>query len=261
MATNITLLTSPVLWSSAYDDIEYVFNFDNLDISSASSISGGTITRITPSVSFAIIPPINSYCYIDSGIYLGLWKVLESTLTYVDLDLTYSANQTTGIVKSLRLPTFTLYKGFQVTENFPTQLPYTLVTSFTHTFNSSYQLAINLKGLLQKIFTIIEPDITSDFDYSVFNAFRLVWDVDQETEIKYVLNSSITTDELNDGYIENGAYLTNTSEPLLWACGISFMTKFIGGFPTLQVFNGGTQVVAGFSSAFQSDQFSQGYDI
>lgn len=260
MPTNVSLTSSPVLWSSAYDDIEFVFDFDAINISSTSNPSG-TITRVTVATAFAINPPINSYVFIDSGQYLGLQRVLASTSTTVDLDVVYSGNQTTGTLKSLRLPTFSLYKGFKSTEEFPVQLPYTLVASFTHTFNDSYQLSINLKGLLQRIFTIVAPDITTDYDFSVFNAFRLTWDDDNETDIRYVLNSSISTEELNESYITNGRYLTNVDNPLLWGCGQSFMTKFKDGFPALEIFNSGTQAVAGFSNAFQSNQFSQGYDI
>lgn len=261
MATNVTLTTSPDLWSSAYSDIEFVFDFDEINISSATNPSG-TITRITVATAFAINPPVNSYCYIDSGIYLGLWRVLASTSTTVDLNVTYTANQTTGTLKSLRVPTFSLYKGFKVGEQFPTELPYTLVTSFTHNFNSSYQLAINLKGLLQRIFTIEEPDLNSGIDFSVFNGYRLVWDSDNETDLLFVLNCSIPTSELNDSYLTNGLYLSNNELPLKWGCGVSFMTKFVDGFPTLEIYNGGTLVTGGFNLAdFLAADFDAGFDI
>ena len=42
----------------------------------------------------------------------------------------------------------------------------------------------------------------------------------------------------------------------MFGCGISFMTRFVNGFPTLQIYNGGEQTVAGFSNAFQSNQFN-----
>jgi hypothetical protein len=259
MATNVSLTSSPELWNSAYDDIEFTFDFDEIDISAASNPSG-TITRITVGTAFAINPPVGSYCFINSGTYAGLWRVLASTSTTVDLDVVYTTNQNTGTLKSLRLPEFSLYKGFDSDEEFPGQLPLTLVTSFTHTFNEDYQLVINLRGLLQRIFRIVEPDITTDYDFSIFNAFRLTWD-GEETGVHYVLNSSITTEELNEGYITAGAYLTNVDLPLLWGCGTTFLTRFRDGFPVLEIFNSGVPAVAGFSNAFQMNQFEQGFDI
>lgn len=259
MATNLTLNTEPVLWNSAYSDIEYLFDFNGETITGVSEPSTGLI-RVTISGTWDINPPVNSYCTIDSGIYLGTHLVKASTTNTVDLKFTYSANQTSGTIKSLRSPVFSLYKGFKATEDFPTELPYTLVGSFTMLFNSDFQLALNLKGIIQRIFSVTEPDLNSGFDFTSFNAFRLEYD-GLTTDIKYALNSSITTEELNDSYIENGAYLVNTELPIMFGCGISFMTKFVNGFPTLQVYNGGVQTVAGFSNAFQSNQFSQGYDI
>jgi hypothetical protein len=259
MATNLTLNQQPELWNSAYSDIEYIFDFDAINISSVTNPSG-TICRVTVASAFAVNPPINSYCFISTGLYVGLWKVTGSTSTTVDIDATFAGTQTTGTLKSLRLPTFTLYKGFQATEDFPTELPYSIVTTFTHSFNSNNQLVINLKGLIQRIFTITEPDLNADFDFSSFNAFRLEYDGDV-TDIRYALNSSISTEELNNSYLANGAYLVPTELPIMFGCGISFMTRFVNGFPTLQIYNGGEQTVVGFSNAFQTNQFNQGLDI
>jgi hypothetical protein len=158
------------------------------------------------------------------------------------------------------LPQFELYKGFNTGEQFDAALPYTLVTSFTYIFNSNYQLEINIKGLVQKCFTIEPPVLTQDYDFSVFNAFRLVWD-EEITDYALVLNSSISTDELNAVYLSNGLPLTNVDEQLLWGCGNTFYTIFDGGYPKLKAFNGYDQAVAGFNNAFQTNQFSQGFDI
>jgi len=264
MATNLTLNTEPLLWNSAYSDITYIFDFNDYAISTiGEQISGSVGTgyaEITITGTWDVQPTLNQYVYIDSGTYLGLHRVLSSTTSTVVIDLDYTIVQNTGNIKSLRSPQFSLYKGFKATEDFPTELPYTLVTRFTPTFNSDYQLEINLKGLIQRIFTITEPDLDADFDFSSFNAFRLEYD-SEVTDIRYALNSSISTTELNESYLASGAYLVPTELPIMFSCGISFMTKFVNGFPTLQIYNAGEQTVAGFSNAFQSNQFSQGYDI
>jgi len=259
MATNLTLNTQPLLWNSAYSDINYIFDFNGETITGVAEPSAGTI-RVTISGTWDINPSVNQYCNIDSGIYSGTFRVTGSTSSTVDLKTDYTGTQTSGTIKSLRSPTFSLYKGFKPTEDFPTELPYTLVGNFNLLFNSNYQIEVNLKGLIQRIFEITEPDLTSDYDFSAFNAFRLEYD-GEKTDIRYALNSSISTAELNDSYLANGAYLVNTELPIMWGCGVSFFTKFVNGFPTLQVFNSGTQVTAGFSNAFQSNQFNQGLDI
>lgn len=264
MATNLTLNTQPELWNSAYSDINYLFDFNNKTIVMVTEEFSGSIgtgyCEVVISGTFDIQPSLNQYVYIDSGIYLGLHRVLSSTASSVVIDLTYTTLQNSGNIKSLRTPTFQLYKGFKPTEDFPTELPYKLVTSFTPTFNSNYQLLINLKGLIQRIFTITEPDLNADFDFSSFNAFRLEYD-GLVTDVRYALNSSITTTELNNSYLANGAYLVPTELPIMFDCGISFMTRFVNGFPTLQIYNGGEQTVVGFSNAFQTNQFNQGLDI
>lgn len=264
MATNLTLTTQPEEWNSAYSDIEYLFDFNDYVISTIDEEIVGSVgtgyAEITITTTWDIQPTLNQYVYVDSGTYLGRHRVLSSTSSTVVIDLDYSIVQNTGNVKSLRSPTFQLYKGFQATESFPTELPYTLVTSFTPTFNADNQLLINLKGLVQRIFTITEPDLDADYDFSSFNAFRLVYD-GITTDIRYALNSSITTTELNESYLANGAYLVNTDLPIKFNCGVSFMTRFVNGFPTLQVYSDGIQTSAGFSNAFQANQYAQGYDI
>jgi hypothetical protein len=259
MATNLTLNTQPELWNSAYSDITYLFDFNNETITGVTEPSVGSI-RVTISGTWDINPSVNQYLYIDSGAYLGVHRVLSSTNTTVDLKTTYTTTQTSGNAKSLRSPTFSLYKGFKANEDFPQQLPYILVGNFNMLFNSNYQLELNIKGLIQRIFTITQPDLNADFDFSSFNAFRLEYD-GLVTDVRYALNSSITTTELNNSYLANGAYLVPTELPIMFDCGISFMTRFVNGFPTLQIYNGGEQTVVGFSNAFQTNQFNQGLDI
>lgn len=265
MPTNVSITTYPELWSSAYDDIEFIFDFKGYTITGVSEYVSGSVgqgqIRVYISGTWDINPVKNQYCYIASGNHLGLHKVIASNTNSVILDTPYVGTQTSGTIKNCRIPVFTLYKGFEAGEDFPTELPYTQVTQFTPQFNSNIQININLKGLLQRIFEVVEPDITTDFDFSVFNAYRLVWDSDNVTDIRYVLNSSITTAELNDGYLEAGKYLVNTDKPLLFSCGVSFMTRFVNEFPKLEIYNSGQAVSAGFSNAFQANQFSQGYDI
>jgi len=265
MATNVTLSTSPTqLWHSAYSDIIFVFDFKEKTISSVSeeivSSVGTGFAKITITGTWDVTPVKNEYVFIQTGVYSGIQRVLSATSNTVVIDFDYSSNATDIIIKHLRLPQFSFFKGFDSGEQFPDALPLTLVTTFTYTFNKNIQLEINVKGIAQKIFQIQPPVITQDYDFSVFNAIRLGWD-DETTVYYLVLNSSIPTNELNANYVSGGLPLTNVTEQLLWGCGNTFFTIFDGGFPKLNIFNGFTETSAGFNNAFQTNQFSQGFDI
>jgi hypothetical protein len=266
MATNVTLSTSPTqLWNSAYSDIIFVFDFKEKTISSVSeeviSSVGTGFAKITITNTWDVTPVKNEYVYISTGEYAGIQRVISGTSNSVVIDYEFNANITGDVfIKHLRLPSFSLYKGFESGEQFPDALPYTLVTNFTYTFNSNIQLEINVKGIAQKIFQIQPPIITQDYDFSVFNAIRLTWD-EETTNFYLVLNSSIPTNELNANYVSGGLPLTNVTEQLLWGCGNTFFTIFEGGYPKLYIYNGFIETTAGFNNAFQTNQFSQGFDI
>lgn len=266
MATNIYLSNAPdYLWNSAYSDIIFTFDFKQYQIFSAteqivSSVGTGK-TQLNLYYTFDITPVKNDYVWISSGIYSGIHRVLTATNNTIVIDNEFSSNITGNVfIKHLRLPTFSLYKGFETGEQFPDNLPYTLVSSFSYTFNRDIQVKINIKGLAQKIFQILPPELYQDYDFSVFNAVRLTWD-DQVSDYCLVLNSSIPTSELNAVYLSNGLPLTNVDEQLLWGCGNTFYSIFENGYPKLNIFNGYNPAVAGFNNAFQTNQFSQGFDI
>lgn len=266
MATNVTLTSTPSqLWNSVYSDIIYVFDFKEYQIVTASeqivSSVGTGKTQLNLYYTFDVTPIKNEYIYVQQGTYIGFHRVLSATNNSVVIDLEYTTN-ITGFttLKHLRLPQFSLYKGFESGEQFPDALPYTLVTTFTYIYNNNIQLEINIKALAQKIFKIVPPDLYQDYDFSVFNAIRLQWD-DQVTDFCLVLNSSIPTDQLNALHINSGLPLTNVDEQLLWGCGNTFFTIFDGGFPKLNIFNGYDPAIVGFNNAFQSNQFTQGFDI
>jgi hypothetical protein len=266
MASNIYLSDFPDnLWNSVYSDIIYVFDFKQYQIFSASEQIASSVgtgkTQINLYYTFDVTPVKNEYVWISTGEYAGIQRVISATSNSVVIDYEFNANITGDVfIKHLRLPSFSLYKGFQSGEQFPDALPYTLVTNFTYTFNSTIQLEINVKGLAQKIFKIVPPDLYQDYDFSVFNAVRLQWD-DEVSDLVLVLNSSIPTDQLNALHISSGLPLTNVDEQLLWGCGNTFFTIFENGYPKLNIFNGYNPAVTGFNNAFQTNQFYQGFDI
>lgn len=268
MASNVYLTSNPPqLWNSAYSDIKFVFDFTEYTIINISeqivSSVGTGYAEFTISQDWDFNPIKNEYINITSGAYNGLYRVLSSSNNKVVLNVQYTTSLPINTViklKHLRLPVFSLYKGFKNSEQFINELPYTLVTSFTYTFSSNYQIEINVKGLVQKIFEIKPPVLTQDYDFSVFNAIRLEWD-GEETVFFLILNSSISTNELNAKYVTGALELSNVNKSLIWGCGNTFNTLFENGYPKLYIYNGEEQVTVGFSNAFQTNQFNQGFDI
>ena len=249
MASNIYNSQQPSVWSSAYDDIEFQFKFKDYYVISANSTSPYGWAELTVYPNFDITPIVNDSIYISSGIYAGYHKVISATSSKVTIDVLYNGNQSIGTIQHLRVPSFNLYKGFRSFESFPNELPYTFVNSFVPLYDGNRIIKVNLRGLLQTIFTIEEPPITSSFAFSIFNAFRIEYD-NTLTTIRYVLNSGVDRAELYESYM-NGNYM-NEFKPLKFGCGITFATKFENGFPTMELFTGGNQVQQGFSTAFSS---------
>jgi hypothetical protein len=268
LASNVYLTGAPSqLWNSAYSDTIFVFDFveyvvTNIQEQIVSSVGTG-YAQITINENWDINPVKNEYVYINAGAYYGIHRVLSSSNNTIVINVNYTTSLPANdivIIKHLRLPQFNLYKGFKNDEQFIDILFYEKVATFTYSFNKNYQIEINIKGLIQKIFQIEPPSLINDFDYSVFNAVRLTWD-GEETIYYLILNTSIPTNELNSKYVSGGIPLTNINEPIIWGCGNTFMTIFDSGYPKLNIYNGITQVTAGFNNAFQTNQFSQGFDI
>lgn len=249
MASNIYNSLIPQTWNSAYDDIEFEFSFRPYFIVSATSTSPYGWVQLTTSYNFDITPTAGELVYINAGLYAGYHKVISATANTITIDVLYSGNQSIGTIEHLRVPVFSLYKGFQYYEQFTNELPYTLVNTFVPIYDGDRKIKINLRGLIQTIFSIDPPPINSSFAFSIFNAFRINYD-GFITPIRYVLNSGIDSDTLNSNYM-TGNYM-NEYKPLKFGCGITFSTKFKSGFPTMELFTGGSQVQAGFSTAFSS---------
>lgn len=264
MATNIRLIEQPQLWNSCESDITYKLVFKDylttsIDEEVVSSVGTG-YPKVNLSDPWNIIPVKNEYIYILNGVYAGRHRVRSATSTTCVIDTPYvGISVNSRSVKHLRVPSFKVYKGFNTGEEFPVELPYTLVTSFSYTYNQDIEIVLNIKAILKRIFKIEPPSVATAYDFSVFNAFRISFD-DIISDKKYVLNSAITTDELNTKYISGAYYLTNVDEPLIWGCGETFITRF-KGFPALEIYNGGNKAQVGFNNAFQTNQFSQGFDI
>ena len=257
MASNVSQNIVPSLWSSANDDVLFTFSFKPLLMNGIGNDSGKAYIALYNV--FDVLPIVGEYIYVKSPLYNGTFKILTVTGTnIVTLDTPYlgTISLDTYFCYHLRVPLFTLYKGFDIGEggvavnfNFNSNLPYTKVIDikppvlYSTTTGLPY-LEINVKGAIKYIFTIeaLTP-VAGEIYFNSFNAIRLVWDntsTVQNTDLNryyfFVLNSAISNDELIENYISatiDGVddplaerYLVPTYKPIIPSSGISYFTAF-----------------------------------
>jgi len=253
MASNVTQDIVPSFWSSANDDVLFTFSFNQMTVSVVAN-SGGN-AQIVTSAAFDILPVAGEYIYITSNVYIGTFKILSvAGSNAVNIDTTYISNITgAAYCYHLRVPTFSFYKGFDGSEDFPGELPYTKVIDIKPSvlYNSTTgipYLSINLKGSVKYIFNILPNTVANSTDFSMFNAIRLTWDSNstisgEAFDYNLILNSSITNDELIENFTVQGKYLLPINKPLIPTSGLAFCTTFIFGskFPTIHKFINGVK--------------------
>jgi hypothetical protein len=242
MASNIIQRTIPGFWSSANDDIEFVFDFTPEPIDSVVDVVSGSVSegkiRINLQDEFLPVPAPGDRVYIASGIYKGLYtidSVIGNAAIIIDTPYIGAVVSNADNIYHLRVPVFNLYKGYKVGELFETDLPYSLVTSIRPSvlFDSLElpYLSINVKGIAMYLFSIVpKTDHVDNVDFSMFNVIRFLWDdvftVGSVVNYVNILNSAITNEELNERYLVYGYYLTPIDKPLIFTDGVTFATRF-----------------------------------
>jgi hypothetical protein len=254
MASNVSQNIVPSFWSSANDDVLFEFSFNPYSIDQVYNDSGNLQINLTNN--FLITPVIGEYIYIKSNVYVGTYKILTvHSNSSITVDTSYLGTITTYIYNCyhLRVPTFSFYKGFNGSEDFPGELPYTKVIDIKPSvlYNSTTgipYLSINLKGSVKYIFNILPNTVANSVDFSMFNAIRLTWDSNstisgEAFDYNLILNSSITNDELIQNFTVQGKYLLPINKPLIPTSGLAFCTTFIFGskFPTIHKFINGVK--------------------
>lgn len=256
MPSNITQDTLPYYWCSANDDVIYTFSFNPYVIDSIAN-DGGNVS-INLQNDFDIQPVPGEYIYVLSDVYVGTYKVISSSGTsQATIDLAYVSGITSNVYNCyhLRLPVFSVYKGFKSGETYDVNLPYTKVVdlkpSVKYDSNGFPSIEINIKGITKYLFTIIPNTVANSIDFSMFNAVRLSWDgLETINNVVFaytlVLNSAITNAELQYKYIGEGIQLLPIDKVLIPTSGVGFVSVINGlindGFPTLLKFIDGNQV-------------------
>lgn len=258
MASNVAQDTTPYLWTSAGDDIIYTFSFNPYKIDSVSDDISGSIstgyTVVSLVLDFDIQPIVGEYLYIQTGDYFGRHRIMSvSGTSSVIIDFPYSGTVVSNTVNCyhLRIPEFSLYKGFKALEGYEYDLPYTFVSQIKpsilyNTSNEPY-ISINVMGLCEGMFDISFKS-TIGIDYSMFNGIRLEWDglftiYNATISYTFCLNSAITNEELMTKIVQ-GFYLTPIDKPLIDSQGMTFTSYFdpITVVPKVKLFLNGVEL-------------------
>jgi len=259
MATNINFTSCPECWNSSNDDVVFGFQFKSNNI--VSIINGGGSILVTISGLFDMAPAIGGLVRLNgTTLYDGEFSVLDldvyssPSITVIKVNTAYiSAIGAVGTIQNMRMPSFSIYKGYKPAELYPSNLPYTLlVENFTPTRFDDL-ININCAGIVKAMF---EPTpsfssglIQNNIDFSCFNVLRLVYDGEETyyfnnviTGLNHILYSTLTTKELNEKYLDGEKYLSPTYLPIVSSSGYSFATKFVDKYPTTHKFLNGIKL-------------------
>ncbi len=253
MATNITQDTVPYIWTSANDDIIYTFTFKQKGTFAIADDGNGfcEIVLISP---LDVTPSIGDYVFLDNPNYFDSYRIksITSTSQFV-LDTAYIAPVIVyTTLRHLRVPVFSLYKGYKIGEGNEDDLPYTLESTIKpivlYDDSGIPYIEVNVKGIVSNMFTYTFFSTPNATDYSLFNGIRLVYDgVTTEytptQEFTNVLNSAITNDELKFNLITYGFFLTPIDKAIVYTQGFTFLTDLgDNGFPTLYLYINGVKI-------------------
>lgn len=241
MPSNISQNTTPSFWSSANDDVIFTFSFNAYVIDSISNSGGSTYINLQND--FDIPPVPGEYLYINSNVYIGTFKILAAFGTSaVLIDTPYISNITSNVYYCyhLRVPVFSLYKGYKPLELFPVDLPYIRVVDMKPSILYSDStgipyLEINVRSITRSLFSILSNSVANSTDFSMFNAIRFIWDglttkCNSIYDYNLILNAAITTEDLNLNYVSSGLngsrYLIPIDKPLIATDGSSLYSVF-----------------------------------
>ena len=217
-------------WNSAHRPIVIEYDYESKNIV-AYADDGGNL-KITIASQYSEnsneVPEVGEFLIITdtASDYVGRWEILTvHSSTQFTLDVPYTGG-TVSIYgcKFERKPQIELFKGYNAGEEYETELPLTLVATFTPRNSPNNDISLDLSGYLRHIFTIQNPIATPSTDFTMFNRFRLKFDGSLQ-EFYHVVNSAIESEELNEKFADTGRYLVNKEYPYVMGCGIGTLTK------------------------------------
>lgn len=235
----MTPKTWPYFWNSAFDPDGIIMNFDYEAETINANANNGGLAKISIASAYdensSQVPTIGDYLIIKdtAHAYYGRHAVTEvHSSTQFTINIAYNAGAAaSGDLYFERIPQVQLYKGYNTGEEYDTELPLTLVATFTprpyiDTTNAVFEIRMNVAGYLTGIFDNVTNPISSpSTDFALFNRFRLKYDGALSSQIYYVVNAAIPHATLNEYYIDTGAWLVDETTPLVGSCGNGVLTK------------------------------------
>lgn len=226
----MTIKTWAYYWNSAHRPIIIEYDYEAKSAASNANESGyakiGLAGAYTENSSE--VPAVGDFLIIKNtaSVYYGRHQIREvNSSTSFTLETDYTAGIITGqSVYFERRPQIQIYKGYNTGEEYETELPLTLVASFTPRNSPNNDISLDLSGYLRHIFTLTNPISTPSTDFTMFNRFRLKFDGSFQ-EYYHVVNSAILSEELNEKFVDTGRYLVSKEYPYVMGCGYGTLTK------------------------------------
>lgn len=200
------LNSEPYNWNSAHRPVTFVYDHETKPIDTLTD-SGGFL-KVQLDSSYTFTPDPGERIYIsgtDNGIYNGYHVIASATGGGEIVTTTaYTGADDGGDCLYIRLPEIELYKGYDTGETFDTELPLTLIATFTPRNSINNDVTFDVSGWLKAIFTSpVSPPQDATYDFLNFNRFRLKFDGDYQ-DFYHVLNSAIESEELDGYYADTG---------------------------------------------------------
>lgn len=218
----------PYPWNSVHRPVPYVYNHESRTSYAIADVAGKLQFIVTAFTFTPVAGEIIAVEKVSAG-YNTYHTVVSVSGGSILTDSDYSDFQDSvpggATVLYVRLPQIKLYAGYALLEEYPTELPLTLVATFYPENSPENDVRIDVSEYLKSIFRILPP--TEGIDFNMFNRFRLHFDGTYK-EFFQVLNSSIKTEDLNSIYVNTGAYLNSKVPPVVFGCGKTILSTLTG---------------------------------
>lgn len=251
LSTYLPVNSQPSAWSAAHYPIEFTGVPFGTSLQSVADSSG--FAQFTINIPYVLTLEVGQLVYVATGVYKG-WhtiKTIQSTTQFTTTTAFISTISVNAPITYYPVLEFDLYTGYKPLEEYPTELPYTLIATFKVEPNiKTFTYKWDVSGFLKSIFTIVPP--TAGIDFNLFNRFRLVFEGD-ELENYQVANAAFQNPDFNTIYANTGQPL-NTVQTIYFNCGKTINSIIEGGIIRTYVNDG--CIVEGFeSNDFDNDDF------
>ena len=208
------LTTEPYYWNSPYHPVTFEWDYEVKSVSSKTDIGG--YVQFNLSSGFTTTPVVGQKVIVENtvSLYYGI-HVIMAVGGVGDVDITTSTPyvvDATGIsLKFMEIYEIELYKGYDAGDThlpsgFDSQLPLTLVATFTPENSASNNVSIDISGYLQSIFGEINFQNLGGNEYGMFNRFRLKFNGTYQ-DYYHVCRTGIETELLCTYFLDTGRYL------------------------------------------------------